>query len=88
MSGLPEGLLVCHGVVRLDPSNKSYIIFHSRDVGFTRRLLSCHGAVKLGLPDMFIIITITTTPIDVEGREVGCPTVYDGYMVRYIAGSE
>ena len=55
-SGLPEGLIVCHGVVRS------------------------------GLPDRFIIIIITTTPIDVEGREVGYPTVYDGYMVQYIVG--
>ena len=43
--------------------------FHGREVGITRR---------------FIIIIITTTPFDVEGREVGYPTVYDGYMVRYI----
>ena len=34
----------------------------------------------------FIIIIITTTPFDVEGREVGYPTVYDGYMVWYIVG--
>ena len=44
--------------------------------------------MRLGLPDRFIIITITTTPIDVEGCEVGCPTVYDGYMVRNMVGSE
>ena len=44
--------------------------------------------MRLGLPDKFIIIIITTTLFDVEGCEVGCPTVYDGYMVRYIAGSE
>ena len=42
-----------------------------REVGFTRR---------------FIIIIITMAPIDVEGREVGHPTVYDGYMVRYMVG--
>ena len=34
----------------------------------------------------FIIIIITTTPFEVEGREVGCPTVYEVYMVRYIVG--
>ena len=45
--------------------------FHSREVGFTRR---------------FIIIIITTTPFEVEGREVGYPMVYDGYMVWYIVG--
>ena len=43
--------------------------FHGHEVGITRR---------------FIIIIITTTPFDVEGREVGYPTVYDGYMVQYI----
>ena len=43
--------------------------FHGREVEFTRR---------------FITSVITTAPIDVEGREVGYPTVYDGYMVRYI----
>ena len=32
----------------------------------------------------FIIIIITTTPFEVEGREVGSPTVYEVYMVRYI----
>ena len=26
------------------------------------------------------------TPVDVGGRDVGCPTVYKGYMVRYIVG--
>ena len=33
-----------------------------------------------------IIIIITTTPFEVEGREVGCPTVYEGYIARYIVG--
>ena len=32
----------------------------------------------------FIFIIITTIPFEVEGREVGCPTVYEVYMVRYI----
>ena len=45
--------------------------FHGREVGFTRR---------------FIINIITTTPFEVECREVGYPTVYDGYMVWYIVG--
>ena len=45
--------------------------FHGREVGFTRR---------------FIIIIITTTPFKVESREVGYPTVYEGYMVWYIIG--
>ena len=34
----------------------------------------------------FIIIIITTTTFEVEGREVGYPTVYDEYMVRYMKG--
>ena len=54
-------------------------------------------AVRSGLPDgssSCIIIIITTTPFDVEGREVGVPRSmmgiwYDtrlGYMVWYIVG--
>ena len=50
-------------------SPNGYILFHGREVGFTRR---------------FIIIIITTAPFEVEGREVGYPTVYEGYMVWYI----
>ena len=45
--------------------------------------------MRSGLPDdssSCIIIIITTTPFDVEGREVGYSTVYDGYMVWYIVG--
>ena len=34
----------------------------------------------------FIIIIIATTPFEVEGREVGCPTVYEVYMVRFMMG--
>ena len=34
----------------------------------------------------FIFIIFTTTPFEVEGREVGCPMVYEVYMVRYIVG--
>ena len=45
--------------------------FHGREVRFTRRFI-------------IIIIIITMAPFDVEGREVGYPTVYDGYMVWYI----
>ena len=45
--------------------------FYGREVGFTQ---------------WFIIIIITTEPFNVEGREVGYPTVYDGYMVWYIVG--
>ena len=50
-------------------SPNGYILFHGREVGFTRR---------------FIIIIITTIPFEVEGREVGYLTVYEGYMVWYI----
>ena len=32
----------------------------------------------------FIIIIITTAPFKVEGREVGCSTVYEVYMVRFM----
>ena len=32
----------------------------------------------------FIIIIITTAPFEVEGREVGCSTVYEVYMVRFM----
>ena len=29
----------------------NHFCFHGRDVGFTRRFISCHGVVRLGLPD-------------------------------------
>ena len=51
-------------------SPNGYILFRGREVGFTQR---------------FIII-ITTAPFEVEGREVGYPTVYEGYIVWYIVG--
>ena len=72
-SGLSNGLLhwFCHGVVRLVSSNDYIYYFHGREGGFTRQ---------------FIIIIITTTLFNVESREVGYPTVYDGYMIRYIVG--
>ena len=52
-------------------SSNGYILFPGREVGFTRR---------------FIVIIITMEPFEVEGREVGYPTVYEGYMVWYIVG--
>ena len=55
MSGLPESLLVCHGVVMLVPSNGYIYCFHSRDVGFTRRFISCHGVVRLVLSNGYIL---------------------------------
>ena len=45
-----------------------------REVGFTQRLYIISTVVRLGLPNgLCIIIIITTTPFDVEGREVGVP---------------
>ena len=70
--------------MRLVPSNGYIYCFHSHDVEITQRFISFHGVVRSSLLDRFIIIIITTMPIDVEGREVGYPTVYDGYMVRYM----
>ena len=59
----------------------------------------CHGVVRLVSSNgymlstavrsshrRFIIIIITTTPFEVEDREVGYPTSYDEYMVRYMMG--
>ena len=53
------------------------------------RLVSHNGYIwfhgrEVGFTRRFIIIT--TTPFEVEGREVGYPTVYEGYMVWYIVG--
>ena len=67
---------VCHGVVRLVSPN-GYILFpRCREVGFIQRLYIIFTAVRSGLPDgssSCIIIIITTTPFDVEGRVVGVP---------------
>ena len=71
-SGLPEGFIV------LD-------LPWCREVGFIQRLYVISMAVRSG-HQRFIIIIITTTPFEVEGREVGYPTVYDEYMVRYMMG--
>ena len=59
MSGLPEGLLVCHGVVRLVPSNRLYIISTAVMSGLPEGLLVCHGVVRL-VPSnrLYIISTI------------------------------
>ena len=67
---------VCHGVVRLVLPN-GYILFpRCREVGFIQRSYIIPTTVRSGLPDgssSCIIIIITTTPFDVEGREVGVP---------------
>ena len=49
---------------------------------FTQRFISCH--VMAGSTWRFISCHVIT--IYVGGREVKCPTVYEGYMVRYIVG--
>ena len=71
-SGLPEGFIV------LD-------LPWCHEVGFIQWLYVISTAVRSG-HQRFIIIIITTTPFEVEGREVGYPTVYDEYMVRYMMG--
>ena len=68
---------VCHGVVRLVSPN-GYILFpRCREVGFIQRLYIISTTMRSGLPDgsssCIINIIITTTPFDVEGREVGVP---------------
>ena len=73
-SGLPEGLLVATVTWGWFHPTVSYY-FHGREVRFTRQFMI-----------IIIIINTTKAPIDVEGREVGYPTVYDGYMVWYIVG--
>ena len=72
--------------MRLVPSNGYIYCFHDRNVGITRRFISLPRCREVRFTRQFIIIIITTAPIDVEGCEVGHPTVYDGYMVRYIVG--
>ena len=87
----------CHSVVRLVSPN-GYILFpRCREVGFIQWSYIISTAVRSGLPDgssSCIIIIITTTPFDVEGREVGVPRsmmgiwygTWLGYMVWYIVG--
>ena len=45
-----------------------------------------HPTVIYYFHDREVIIIITTTPFDVEGREVGSPTVYEVYMVSFMMG--
>ena len=87
----------CHGVVRLVSPN-GYILFpRCHGVGFIQRSYNISTAMRSGLPNgssSCIIIIITTTPFDVEGREVGVPRsmmgiwygTWLGYMVWYIVG--
>ena len=79
----------CHSVVRLVSSNgwalglprcrevgfthRLYILFpRCREVSFIQRSYIISTAVRSGYR-WFIIIIITTTPFEVEGREVGVP---------------
>ena len=85
-------------VVRLVSPN-GYILFpRCREVSFIQRSYIISTAVRSGLPDgsssCIIIIIITTTLFDVEGREVGVPRFMMViwyvtslvYMVWYIVG--
>ena len=54
-----------------------------REVGYIQRLYIISTAVRSG-HRRFILIIITTAPFEVEGREVGCSTVYEVYMVRFM----
>ena len=58
-------------------TQRLYILFpRCREVGFIQRSYIISAAMRSGLPDgssSCIIIFITTTPFDVEGREVGVP---------------
>ena len=53
------------------------------EVGYIQRLYIISTAVRSG-HRRFIIIIITTAPFEVEGREVGCSTVYEVYIVRFM----
>ena len=44
-SGLPDGLVY-------------WILPRCREVGFTRRFISCHGAVRSVLPDDLLVATV------------------------------
>ena len=59
-------------------SPNGYILFpRCREVGFIQRSYIISTAVRSGLPNgsssCIIIIIITMTPFNVEGREVGVP---------------
>ena len=56
MSGLPKGLLVCHGVVRLVLSNGYIYYFHDRDVGITRRFISMPRCREVGFIQRLYIL--------------------------------
>ena len=79
MVGFNRRFISCHVMVRF---TRRFISCHVM-VGFNRRFIGCHGVVRSG-HRRFIIIIITTTPFEFEGREVGCPTVYEVYMVQFM----
>ena len=82
--------MVCHDVVRLVPSNRLYI----------NSTVVRSGLPTGGLPRCHEIGSIQQVIYKFHGREVGFtdrwfatmsigrvyPTVYDGFMVRYIIG--
>ena len=75
--GFTQWLYDISTVVRLVSPN-GYISFpRCREVGFIQQLYIISTAVRSGLPDgsssCIIIIIITMTPFDIEGREVGVP---------------
>ena len=37
-------------------SSNDYILFPCREVGLTRRFISCHGVVRSGLPDGLVFL--------------------------------
>ena len=63
--------------MRLVSPNGYILLPRCREVGFIQRSYIISTTVRSGLPDgsssCIIIIIITTTPFDVEGREVGVP---------------
>ena len=63
--------------MRLVSPNSYILLSRCREVGFIQRSYIISTAVRSGLPNgsssCIIIIIITTTPFDVEGREVGVP---------------
>ena len=75
--GFTQRLYDIFTVMRLVSPN-GYILFQRcREVGFIQRSYIISTAVRLDLPNgsssCIIIIIISTTPFDVEGREVGVP---------------
>ena len=73
-SGLPTGGLPRCREVGFTRRFIALDLPRCREVGFIQRLYVISTAVRSG-HRRFIIIISTTTPFEVEGREVGYPTV-------------